>query len=212
MADKIERFIKFLFATYPNLRTIVKTFEDCSKYTGPDGPAYLVNDKTAAINFDKLTSWMCETGDSLCKSADALSFNDRFVYLIEFKSGDPTTHERKIQKLIEGVIGKINDSDDTLSALYSRHGLTPENRIPQRFYLVVDSKKMEISPMLKTLVGLSLQGNTNEKHRAILAAVQTNLMVGIKNPDHFDDVDIWYSEIFGTYLNIHNIHDIEIPH
>lgn len=211
MEENIEKFIKYLFTTYPKLSTIIKTFEECSKYGEGKEKAYLVSDKTYTINFDKLTPWVYGTNGAPCKSADSLSFSGGFVYLIEFKSGDPTTHPNKIKKLIDGVSGKINDSDKTLLTLYSRSGLCDNERLPQRFFLVADSKKMEIEPALKTLVGLSLKDNKNQKQVELLDNIMPSLIGNIANPEHFDKVDVWYSEIFGTYLNAYNIRDIVCP-
>lgn len=211
MEEKIESFIKYLFATYPQLSTIIKTFEECSKYGEGKTKSYLVSDKTYTINFDKLKPWVYGANGATCKSADSLSFSGSFVYLIEFKSGDPTTHPSKIRKLIEGVSGKINDSDEILSILYSRSGLSDKERISQRFFLVVDSKKMEIEPALKTLVGLSLKDNKNKKQVELLDNIMPSLKENVTNPEHFDNIDVWYSEIFSTYLNAYNIRDIVCP-
>lgn len=206
MDAKIKMFVKCLFDNYANLRDIVKTFEWCSRYN--DGKEYLVSDQTLTIDFDKFTGWV--RGEQV-QSADSLSFNNDYALLIEFKSGDPTTHERKLQKLIDNVIGKVNDSDDTLTLLYSQCFPEQNERLKQKFFLVVDSKKMGIDPLVTTLVGLSLKENHNDKEKAILEHVKPNLRNGLENPDHYETVDVWYSELFSTYIRIHNIKNFEKP-
>ena len=206
MDAKIETFIKHLCDTQSNLKDIIQTFEWCSR--DKNGNDYLVNNQTLTINFDKLTGWV---RNEKVKSADSLSFNDGYAILIEFKSGDPTTHERKLQKLIENVAGKINDSDDTLTLLYSQSFPGTTERLRQKFFLVVDSKKMGVTPLVSTLVGLSMKDNKNAKEKAILERVMPNLKSGIQHPEHYAAVDVWYSELFSTYIHIHQIKDFELP-
>lgn len=206
MDAKIEIFIQHLGDTHSNLKDIVHSFEWCSRYN--NGKNYLVNDQTRTINFDKLTEWV-RNGNA--QSADSLSFNDGYAVLIEFKSGDPTTHERKLQKLIENVAGKINDSDDTLTLLYSQCFPEATDRLRQKFILVVDSKKMGVTPLVTTLAGLSLNVNNSAKERVILEQVMPNLKSGIQHPEHYATVDVWYSELFSTYVRIHQIADFLIP-
>lgn len=201
---KIEIFIQHLCANHANLKDIVKTFEWCSRHENSN----LVNDQTLTLDFDKFTEWV-RNGD--VKSADSLSFNNGYAVLIEFKSGDPTTHDRKLQKLIENVSGKINDSDDTLTLLYSQSFPGTTDRLKQKFFLVVDSKKMGVTPLVSTLVGLSLKANNNTKERVILEQVMPNLKSGIEHPEHYATVDVWYSELFSTYVRIHQITDFLIP-
>lgn len=200
MDAKIEIFIQHLIGNHANLKDIVKTFEWCSRYN--NGQSNLVNDQTLTIDFDRFTKWVRTEG---AQSADSLSFNDGYAVLIEFKSGDPTTHERKLQQLIDGVVGKINDSDDTLSLLYRRSFPTTGERLKQKFFLVVDSKKMGIDPLLSTLIGLSIKDNNNPKEKALLEQVKPNLMNGINHPENYTTVDIWYSELFSTYIKVHKI-------
>lgn len=206
MDAKIEIFIQHLFDSHSNLKDIIKSFEWCSRYNG--GKDYLVNDQTLTIDFDKLTEWI---RSEHAQSADSLSFNDGYLVLIEFKSGDPTTHERKLQKLISNVIGKINDSDDTLTLLYSQCFPGTNDRLKQKFFLVVDSKKMGIEPLLSALVGLSLMDNKNAKERAILERIKPDLKSGVNHPDHYEIVDVWYSELFSTYIRLHKIGNIQRP-
>lgn len=209
MDPKIEKFVTDLYVAYPRLQDIVKSFQLCSSYN--KGNAFLVTDLTEAINFDKLTEWVYQAKNTPCKSADSLTINDTSLFLIEFKSGDQTTHERKLEKLIGGVTGKINDSDDTLSKLYEQLGVGEDGRLPQRFYLVVDSKKMGIKPIITTLSSLSLIGNSNEKDRIIWEKIKPDLKKGIKKPDHYIDVDVWYSDIFSTYINAYGIKNLKCP-
>lgn len=200
MDAKIEIFRRYLWDSHANLKDIVKTFEWCSRYENGN----LVHDQTLTLDFDRFTEW-ARNGD--VKSADSLSFNDGYAVLIEFKSGDPTTHERKLQKLIENVAGKINDSDDTLTLLYRQSFSGTEDRLKQKFFLVVDSKKMGVDPLVSTLAGLSLKANNNAKERVILERVIPNLKSGIQHPEHYTTVDVWYSELFSTHIRIHRITD-----
>lgn len=209
MEPKIEKFVTYLYDAYPRLQDIVKSFQLCSSYN--KGKAYLVTNPTKAINFDKLTEWVYGAKNAPCKSADSLTFNDTSLFLIEFKSGDQTTHERKLEKLIEGVTGKINDSDDTISKLYAQQSVGDESRLPQRFYLVVDSKKMGINPIITTLTSLSLIGNSNEKERVIWERIKPDLKKGIKEPNHYIDVDVWYSDIFSDYIQKYGIENVKRP-
>lgn len=206
MDAKIEIFIEYLFNNCENLKDIVKSFEWCSRYN--DGKTFLVSDKTLTIDFDKFTSRI-RKGNT--QSADSLSFNDSCAIMIEFKSGDPTTHERKIRKLIDNVIGKINDSDDTMTLLYQQCFPKANQRLKQQFFLVVDSKKMGIEPLLTTLADLSMNKNYNAKEKAIFEQVKPDLLKGVEHPDHYLTIDVWYSELFSTYLGIYKIKDIEIP-
>lgn len=204
MDTKIDVFVRYLYDCYTNLGDIVKSFEWCSRHQN----GYLVNDQTLTLDFDKFTEWACVSG---VKSADSLSFTDDHAILIEFKSGDPTTHDRKIEKMIDSVSGKINDSDDTLTQLYGQCFPGETERIKQKFFLVVDSKKMGIAPLVTTLAGLSLKANHNEKEKAILEKVMPNVKNAIQHPEHYDKVDVWYSDLFSTYLRIYQISDLRCP-
>ena len=197
MDEKIDKFIHFLFMQYPNLKDIIKTFKWCSRYE--DGKKYLVSDEHLTIDFDKFTEWMYHPP---VKSADTLSFNKDYLIFIEFKSGDQTKHPNKLSKLIEGVQGKINDSDDTMTMLYKQCFSESNDRLKQKFFLVVDSKEMGINPLITTLVGLSQRNNPNPnpKERILLEQVTPDLKQNIKNKDHYETVGIWYSEIFSQYI------------
>ena len=63
--------------------------------------------------------------------------------------------------------------------------------------------------MITTLVGLSLKANNNTKERVILEQVMPNLKSGIQHPEHYAIVDVWYSELFSTYIRIHQITDVK---
>jgi len=202
MDPKIEVFIQHLSDTQTNLKDIVKSFEWCSRYN--NGKSFLVNDQSHCIDFDNLTKWVREENS---KSADSLSFNDGYAMLIEFKSGDPTTHVRKLQSLIENVAGKINDSDDTLTLMYSQCFPETGDRLRQKFFLVVDSKAMGVTPIVSTLIGLSLIDNNNTKEKAVLEKIVSDMKSGILHPEHFEKVDVWYSELFSTYVRVHQIPD-----
>ena len=127
MDENVQKFNVFLETRFPNLKDIKHTFEECSKYGENE---HLVDSKIRTINFDKLTEWHRQPK---IHSADSLSFSDNFLYLIEFKSGDQTNHAKKLDKLIEGVIGKINNSDDTLTAVYKEAFIESGIRLKQNF-------------------------------------------------------------------------------
>ena len=203
MDNNIAVFRKYLCAKYPNLKDIVKSFELCSAYNNKT--MFLVNSQVKTINFDKLTEWAGRTNG--VKSADSLSFSDNHVYLIEFKSGDPTTAEKKFEKLIENVIDKINDSNDTLVGLYKESSV---DGLDQIFCLIVDSKKMKINPLVSVLITRSLIDNFNPKEKQILEQLQPQLTAGVHIPNHYSKIEIWYSEIFDTYLSTRKITDFYI--
>lgn len=201
MEEKIEEFCQYLETNFPNLDTIKHTFEQCSKY---GDNKYLVNCHINTINFDKLTEWYLIPKP---QSADSLSFSKKYVYLIEFKSGDPTRHERKLEKLIADVIGKINDSDKTLTQMYEKSFGNVADRLKQRFSLVVDSKIMGITAITSTLATLSLTENPsiNYKEKIAFEKILPELKQGVKEKDHYDRIDIWYSEFFEDYISNYNI-------
>lgn len=201
MEEKIEVFCQYLETNFPNLDTIKHTFEQCSKY---GDNKYLVNCHINTINFDKLTEWYSKPKP---QSADSLSFSQKYVYLIEFKSGDPTRHERKLEKLIDDVIGKINDSDKTLSQMYENAFGNTTDRLKQRFSLVVDSKIMGITSITSTLATLSLAENPgiNYKEKIAFEKILPELKQGAKEKEHYDRIDVWYSEFFEDYISNYNI-------
>ena len=211
MSAETKNIFKFLSETYDGrymLNTIFHTFEMCSKDKSHDRS--LVNSNITCINFDKLNEWI--HGYNLPQSADSMTFSDRYVYFIEFKAGDQVGHEKKRDKLIRGVIGKINDSDDTLhSCICSRiEGFNADN-IKTRFYLVVDTKEMGIFPLAAALASLSEGPSTvADPHMAqLIQYVLPNLKAEVDHPEHFDDINIWYSDLFDRYLLTHHIHDID---
>lgn len=203
--DNIKKFQEYLSVKFPDLADIKHSFKLCSKYAENK---YLVENESKTINFDKLTEWLFEPKP---QSADSLSFNEECTFLIEFKSGDLTSHERKIEKLIENVTGKINDSDTTLSTLYQEAFAEENTRLKQRFCLIVDSKQMGITPITTVLTGLSKLNNEqmNPKERTLIEKIYPDLKAGINEPEHYDKIEIWYSELFEKYLNVYRIKNYE---
>lgn len=201
MEEKIEAFCRYLKNIFPKLDTIKHTFEQCSKY---DDNKFLVNCNINTINFDKLTEWYLNPKP---QSADSLSFSQKYAYLIEFKSGNPTRHERKLEKLIADVIGKINDSDITLSKMYENAFKNTTDRLHQRFALVVDSKMMGITAITSTLAALSLTENpgVNHQEKILFEKVLPELKQSAREKGHYDRIDIWYSEFFEDYISNYNI-------
>lgn len=201
MNENVQKFKDFLEAKFSNLKDIKHTFQECSK--DDNSKTYLVDSQMKTINFDILTKWYRQPAP---QSADSLSFDDRLLYLIEFKAGDPTTHCRKLDKLISGVTGKINDSDETLTDMY-REAFGDDTRLEQRFCLVVDSKQMGIMPIVSTLTSLSLSdnGSMSEKERILFERVKPDLEKGVANDAHYSRIEIWYSELFEQYLRVRKI-------
>ena len=195
----VSDFLDSIITKYPQLDSIYHTYQFCSRYN--HNKSYLVNSQDRCINFDKLTEWECSKGQ-LRQSADSLSFNASGAFLIEFKSGNPLTHDNKYKKLISSVSGKVFDSDITMSSIYQE--LLDGEYLPQRFCLVVDASSMGIDPLGVTLAQLSIKDNDSPN-------VTINKMLhDIKNainliPMHYSSVEIWYSQIFDTYLSLYKI-------
>ena len=211
MSTETESIFNYLSGTYNGpheLKTIFHSFKSCSR--DKNNCRSLVDSEIKCINFDKLTKWI--HGGCLPQSADSMTFSGKYVYFIEFKTGDQVEHEKKRDKLIHGVIGKINDSDDTLfSDICSKiNGLSTSN-VRLRFYLVVDAKEMGISSLVSALAALSIGTSTlsDPKIAQLIQTVLPNLKEGTIHPEHFDQIDIWYSDLFDRYLTAHKIRDID---
>lgn len=203
MNENVSLFRNFLKVRFPNLETIKHTFGECSK--DDSNGRCLVDSQIKTINFDVLTKWYRQPKP---QSADSLSFSDKSLYLIEFKTGDPTTHFRKLDKLIDGVIGKINGSDLVLTEMY-QEAFGDSTRLEQKFCLVVDSKQMGIMPIVSTLTSLALQDNPSmsEKERILFEKVKSDVEEGIVCDGHYLGIEIWYSELFEQYLRLKGIHN-----
>lgn len=210
MNDNVKKFREYLLAKYPYLKTIRKSFEDCSKY-GDKKQYRLVSNETQCIDFDKLSEWEAKPNPKP-KSADSLCFNDTSLFLIEFKSGDQVKHTDNIPDFIDGVSGKIKDSDNIVFNINKTIFDDPTEYLDQQFYLVVDSKSMGINPYLATLAKLSLQDNPylNKSHERLFVDVLPKLNKDDDNQRHYSDIDVWYSEIFDTYLEKYSITDYTI--
>lgn len=204
MGQQIQKITKQLYDEDRTILDIVKTYKDCSKDDTND--RYLVNSQIKAIDFDKLTSRKV-TGK---KSADSLNFANEYSYLIEFKTGDQVTNESKREKLILGVLGKINDSGNTLFTCIYPSSLDEIDYPKIRFYLVVDSKTMGIDAYAIELAKLS-NGAMDPHLRLLYDKVLPNLISNTNNPERFDKIDIWYSDYFDSYLKRHGIGDIIFP-
>lgn len=207
MSGQTQKIVDSLYREDRTFADIVKTYKECSKDDANN--RYLVDSEIKAINFDKLT----ERKAPGRKSADSLNFADGYSYLIEFKAGDQVSHERKREKLITGVLGKINDSGDTLfSTIYP--SVFEETDYPKiRFYLVVDIKTTGVGAYADVLAELSapaLRESEIEKEKLLYEQVLPNLTGKTKNPERFDEIDIWYAELFDRYLTKHHISDISI--
>ena len=207
MTSREQKIIDYLRPKILNKPSIVESFQKCS-WDDRNG-RFLVDSNVQTINFDKLTSRL--VGRNRRRSADALSLADDYVYLVEFKSGDQTKHENKLKKLISGVTDKINKSDETVySNIFPNVYNNEDEYLKLRFFLVVDSKEMGIDTAESILVGLSLGETTAESERVLFEEVLPDLKSGITNPTRFDEVDVWYSELFDQYLDLYNITDMVV--
>lgn len=206
MADNREKILACLDSAFPHqLKDILQTFERCS--CDDANGRNLVNNQTKAINFDKLTKWL-DLGQGV-KSADAMTLATNFVYFIEFKSGNQTEPEPKKEKLIRNVTGKIDDSANTLySSIYPMTDIPEGEHWKIRFYLVVEPQYVDAVEMLNAVqLGLST-AETQEKYKN---TVLPRLSSSATYPEYFDNIDVWYSNLFDLYLKKHRIEDIVLP-
>ena len=207
MTSREQKIINYLRPTILQKPSLVQSFQKCSWDNRNN--RFLVDSTVETINFDQLTLRL--RGRPQKKSADSLSLSDDYVYLIEFKSGDQTNHENKLNRLISGVKDKINKSDETIySYIFPEVYSTEDDYLKLRFFLVVDSKEMGIDTAASILVGLSLGETTTEGERVLFEQVLPDLKSGITNPTRFDEVDVWYSELFDKYLDLYHITDMVV--
>ncbi len=207
MTSREQRIISYLGSTILQPSSLIQSFKKCS--WDDNNNRFLVNSAIDTVDFDKLTLRL--RGRPPKKSADSLSLSDDIVYLIEFKSGDQTNHENKLRRLIQGVKDKINESEKTVYSYIFPKAFSDENEyLKLRFFLVVDSKEMGIDTAASILVGLSLGETTTQSQRVLLEKVLPDLKGGIINPTRFDEVDVWYSELFDQYLELYHITDIVV--
>lgn len=207
MVSREQKIIDYLKPTILQKPSLVETFQKCS-WDGANN-RFLVKSVVETINFDKLTLRL--RGRPPKKSADSLSVLNGFMYLIEFKSGDQTNHEHKLKKLILGVKDKINKSEETIySYIFPEVFEDEKEYLKLRFFLVVDSKEMGIDTATAILADLSLGATTNSSQKVLLEEVLPDLKSGIVNPSNFDEVDVWYSELFDMYLDLYDIRNMVI--
>ena len=195
-----------MFPPDHKLDQICWTFEKCSK--DDTNQRYLVASQVKAIKFEKLTEWICKTQR---QAADSMTFSNRNMVLIEFKAGDRTRHSKTKEKLILDVIGKINDSEKTIfQDIVSGINDIDASKIQIGFYLVVDAKEMGIDSRLAALLQVSLGASIlqNEKIDYLVNRLLPELRKKAERPEHFSEIDIWYSDIFETYLEEYGIRDI----
>ncbi len=206
--EKVYHYLRNSYNTKQERNALFVTFCSCSEDNA--NKRALVSSTVKCVNFDRLTKWIFK--NSLPQSADSMTFSNGYLYLIEFKAGDQVWHENKRKKLIESVSGKINDSDNTLfNTVFPKIVDLEEDRIKIRFYLVVDTKEMGISSTVLTLAALSSGPSTmnDPKTKVLLQQVLPDLKSDTDQPDHFDKIDIWYSELFDAHLRAHKIVDID---
>lgn len=211
MTEETIKVFYFLCAAFKGLskfRTVFKSFKDCSRDSA--NRRYVVNSAVKAINFDKVTRKLYR--NNYPRSADAMTFSGNSIFLIEFKSGDQVVGIYSTQRLTREVTEKINGSEQTLySKVFANIQNLDTNSIKLRFYLVVDVEAMGISALARTQAKLALGAATGEgdKLAVLLKHVLPDLRKETRNPDHYEDVDIWYSDFFDRYLEKYNIKDIE---
>ena len=215
MHSETKKIFDFLYKSFArtesfsDFTSFFKPFSVCSKNAQNQKP--LVTCTLKAINFDLLTAWFYKYKGEKPKSADALTFTPNDIFLVEFKSGDQVEKELNKKKLIKGVTGKINGSEHTLyTDIIPKVDDLDENAVKLRFYLVVDGEAMGINILLQELVSRSIISlpKGNEKIDALISEVLPDMKEGICNPEHFKDIDIWFSELFDTYLRNYGIKDI----
>lgn len=209
MSTETEKVLKYFCAKhgFARMSNIFHTFEHCSKDDANN--RYLVNSHVKTINYDILTKWI--HGANHPQSADSLSITKQYVYLVEFKAGNQVGIEKKRDRLIQGVSGKINDSESTLyNTVFPNIRDFNESGLRLRFILVVDTKEMGISALVTTLAQLSLgQSIMNDPTmHELFNKVLPDLKNLVNNPDRFDKIDIWFSEAFDSYLVRYGIKDI----
>lgn len=193
-------------STFPDL---FQTFSSCSIDQTHCLP--LVASTIRSINFDLLTRRLYRQQGNIPQSADAMSFAKDDVFLIEFKSGDQVEKNLNKKKLIRRVTGKINDSNRTLyTCIFPNIASLNEDKVKSRFYLVVDAEAMGIDILLQELIFRSKSSlpTGDEKIDALIGEVLPNLKDGVDNPEHYKEIDIWFSELFDTYLSSYGIQDI----
>lgn len=203
MKEKIICYIKPTVVQNPSINV---SFKECSYDERND--RYLVESFVKTINFDKLTKRLGHKSDR--KSADSLSLTDRKVFLIEFKTGNQLNHENKISRLISGVKKKINDSEQTLYEDIFEKCLEKSDYPTIAFYLVVDSKEIGADIYARELANLSLGDNMSVYEKTLFEQVLPNLKLNCVNPTRFCDIDVWYSELFDTYLSSYGVVPMEV--
>lgn len=197
-----------VFKGLPKFRTLFKSFKECSRDSTNN--RYVVESETRAINFDKLTKRLYNR-KNYPRSADAVTFSDNTVFLIEFKAGDQVVGIYSTRHLTSEVTEKINGSDQTMyEKVFSKINSLNMNVLKLRFCLVVDAEAMGIYALVRTQAELASGESTeqNGKLAILLKQVLPDLKAGIHNPEHYDEIEIWYSDVFERYLEKYGIKDI----
>lgn len=206
---KVFDFLCGAFNGLSRFRTVYKSFKDCSRDSANN--RYVVNSKVKAINFDKVTRKLYSK--NYPRSADALAFSGNDVFLIEFKAGDQVVGIYNTQHLTSALIDKINGSEQTLySKVFSIINNLDVNILKLRFYVVVDVEAMGITALVRTQAELASGEVTeqDEKLRVLLARVLPDMKAGTQNPDHYEEIGIWYSDVFDQYLESYDIKNIGV--
>lgn len=212
MVDVMNNVLRTYVTNKKEYTKLICTFKECSKDNQPHYKRYLVESCVKCLNFDELVSQLY-SGGNFPKSVDSLTEANGYLYLIEFKTGDQVTKYFSREKLIKNVSGKLNDSDQII---YD-HFLNPINdsefiNDKLRFYLVVDSETngAHTNVMATELAKLSFpKGMGTSVQSEKLQEILVNLKKYANNPKHFNDIDIWLSSYFDSYLELHGITSID---
>ena len=187
------------------LSSIYQSFKDCSK--DRNSGTNLVSNQTKTINFDKLVKWLYKNVQP--KSADSLSFSRNWVYLIEFKKGNCTKGDTR-RRILQSAEEKIVDSERIiLEKLAKPVPEIEEANVRLKFFLVVTAKEVgpnaEVYILAKLSEGAKYLSLEEEEMVSRINEIKEEMM---KRNSSYDDIDLWYSDVFDLYLQKEGIEDI----
>ena len=206
MKDKtplVFSVFKKLFPKPNSIEGCFATFKQCSYDIS--NKRYLVENEMKVIDFDRLTKWF-KNGKA---SADSLCFSNDHINLVEFKTGDQITITERREDLIKGVNNKINDSLFTIDNNILAHADEEVKNIKLRFFLVIDSNIYALDKYVETLAALSINASSlDDNKKGKVKMVLDALKNSTDYPEHFEEIDIWYSEHFDNQVLKYEIKDI----
>lgn len=216
-SPEIDKIINYLCTGFPPrfaINDMCKTYEVLSK--DPRNKRSLVRSKRKALAFDLLSrNWIYKPlrlGE-IPKSADAMTFIENQIIFIEFKTGDQDTDLYKRGELLSNVKGKIIDSDKTLhNHILSKILGLHQEMLEQNFFLVIDAGSIEEFAYVAPLIQLSEDSSLfkEEKAKKMLADLLGEFTAEDDELSHYKTIDIWYSELFDWYLDVHNIESLDL--